>query len=315
MTGPVFIAGRQHSGNTLAAMMLGRSPDCLAQIDESSFFERVDRIGALSGAARAEAVLDAIKLEAKEHAAEARAWALEHQSLDPVPLYAGVMARVCALAGRRVWAQKATSYIFHARQVLEAMPDARLIYMLRNPFDLAASEKKRRWMRGYVWGTPAGWNSGLRRAEAASRAFPGRLLIVKYEELVSGTGVEAMFEFAGVRLTPACLDVPWINKAEAGAYTLTGDGTRGLTGAKVCAYVGTLTKPQMAAVDLVADRALVDRYYPGLPHREKGFLRPWHRLTGAALAVAAPVAFATTYLTRIRRTPRELVSRTLKRLG
>src|SRR5262245_14500515 len=62
--GPIFVSGRQHSGNTVVAVLLGRLPGCLAQIDENSFFEHRRLVDNLPDAAsRAERVFELLRLE------------------------------------------------------------------------------------------------------------------------------------------------------------------------------------------------------------------------------------------------------------
>src|SRR5205085_1557433 len=65
--GPIFISGRQHSGNTVMAVCLGRAPECMAQIDENAFFEYRALIDKEADpAVRARKVFERMKLEALE---------------------------------------------------------------------------------------------------------------------------------------------------------------------------------------------------------------------------------------------------------
>ena len=65
--GPIFISGRQHSGNTVTACVFGMVPECFAGFMEGWFFEHrgiVERIKA--PAVRARRVADLLRLDDEE---------------------------------------------------------------------------------------------------------------------------------------------------------------------------------------------------------------------------------------------------------
>ncbi len=318
-TACVFILGRQHSGNTVLAHLLGRLPGVYARVDENGFMEHRARIDRLtSPTARALAVIEALRLEEGEDQQGVRgrllAMAASEPNVTALSLYLAGMDVLAA--GAHTWVQKATSYIFHVNEILSDLPSSRLVYILRNPFDLAASEKRREWTRGYVWGTPKGWSVGLALAMRAQTSRPDRFRIVTYEDMVREPERTArdLCKFLGLTFDPRCLDVPRVNPSEAGAYSLKEEaGARGLSSGKVYGYVNSLTPVEIAAVEMMARGGALDRYYADRPtagHRASLMLRARARV----MLLVAAVRFGWTYATKLDRSPGHLVRRTLRRL-
>lgn len=317
LAGPIFVAGRQHSGNTVMAVMLGRVPGCHAQIDENAFFEMhtvIDRVR--DPEERAKRVVEEMKLEDESLASflpqRVVEWARENPGAPALRIYKAATAMALEHVGKRVWVQKATSYIFYGEEILSSVPGSRLIYMLRNPYDISASRKRRDASRERLWSTVGGWNKGLRIARRLAERLPDRFRIVRYEDLTTEPEKTArdLLSFLGLPFDPACLDVPHVNRSET-KYSLTGDG-KGLNRSRVYYYRDNLDGADMAALDMVVT-GLVDTYYPDLPHRGRSF--------GAAakarglLRLAGGVGrYAWMYATRIRRTPLHLIKRTIRRL-
>ena len=317
-TACVFILGRQHSGNTVLAHLLGRLPGVYARVDENSFFEVRKQIDAIRPAVeRAWNVLRSLRIDGTEDNERVlerlRTMAEQNEVVTALDLYLAGMDELTQAAGASVWAQKATSYVFHAREILADVPHAKLIYVLRNPLDLAASEKRRKWTRGYVWGTPKGWKAGLQLADALRRSHPTRFMIVKYEDLATHPEETArrICAFLELDFDARCLDVPRVNPAEAGAYSLTVDDSapRGLSATKVFTYASTLTELEITAVELMACGPLFDAYYPNWPSQPS---RPLAR--ARVLLMVAAVRFAWTYMTRLDRSWGHLLRRTLRRI-
>ncbi len=286
--GPVIVCGRQHSGTTMLATMLRRLPGCFAQIYENALFEKIGLLERLAEPARrAAAVCDELHLDrsdadlrvayegpVREHLA---AWSAEHPSASIVELYGEAMRRCCELDGATYFAQKATSYIFYAEEILGLLPDARLVFMLRNPYDIASSGKKRQAKRRAdgrptfdpILGPAIAWNKGVRIAERIAAEVPDRFLIVRYEDLARDPEPEArrLCAFLAVDFDAAMLEIPHINKAETGYSTNIFDQPVGLNASRVFTYEQTLTAGELAALDLLLDRKLVARHYPDLPPR------------------------------------------------
>lgn len=315
--GPVFVAGRQHSGNTVMAVILGRVPGCYSQIDENGFFEQRGIIDRAPAPQRAERVFETLKLEAVDQREAVREYLHAEAAADPaaeaLALYRNAMDFVTRRLGKTMWAQKATSYIFYGREILSSMPDARLIYMLRNPYDIAASKRRRGDGRELVFGTMVSWNKGIRIARSLREEFPDRFLVVRYEDLTGRPDetVRGIFSFLRIPFDPSVLDVPHVNKSETG-YSLTGDG-KGLNRSRVHYYTGTLTPAIIASLDMLAEMDEVREWYPDLPHLGRSVSAAVKAKAMARVAVS-PLQFSWAYATGLKRSPAHLIARSWRRL-
>lgn len=288
---PLYICGRQHSGNTVTACVFEQVPECYAVNVEGRFFEQVRSVGKIRDPQRRAArVVGLLRLDEADTAQRTLdgliRWHAEHPDAGAVELYRQAMHLATLDRGKRFWVRRATSYVFYGREILHQMPEARMLYLLRNPYDVWASLKR----RGAPTSRPAwvlGWNRGLQLALALQAEFPERFLIVRYEDMVARP-VEVfgdIFEFAGVPFRERYLDVPHVNRSEA--HQTRTSTTRGLVGERVYYYTGILRDHEIAAVDMVARRGKLTEYYPDLPHRG-GRWPPAVRLRAVRLLLASP---------------------------
>lgn len=272
VSGPVFISGRQYSGNTLVTSIIQRIPGCFAIRNEGEFFERryvFDHIA--DDAERARCVVNNLKLSDEQLTTQAgewlTSWVRAHPQADALAIYRETMRFLTETTGNQFWAQKATSYVFHAREILISMPDARMVYLMRNPYDLCASSKRRLAEVESVVGRTLGWNAGVKMLERADRQLPGRIHMLKYEDLVTDSQrpVQALCEFLGVSFSADLLDVPHVNPSENQFKVV--EGSKGINKSRLFYYIDELPKSEVAAVGMLASTELLDKYYPDLPHR------------------------------------------------
>ncbi|MDQ7006722.1 MAG: sulfotransferase, partial [Acidobacteriota bacterium] len=275
--GPVYICGRQHSGNTVLALALGRLPPFLALPQDLPYFEHLELIDQTRNPRKRVAYaircmmleLESARLQL-EVSAWLNRWILDHSAASAIDIYLEAMHFAVRSRRKEWWAQKATSYIFYADQVLDLVPNSRMIYMLRNPYDLAASKKQRDPGIDRIWAHSVSWYKGLRKALALQERHPARFRIVRYEDLVLApeTTMRTLCNFLGVAFDPQCLDVPHINRAEKPhVWTVDADATYGLSRSRVFYYPSHLAQPEMAALDQLSSRRLLHEFYPNLPHQ------------------------------------------------
>ena len=321
--GPLFISGRQHCGNTVMSVLIGGMPGVYAQTDESTVFEvhsLLDRVR--EPLKRAKQLDTLIALEADEH----QAWLsqeLERQFCESpgsptLSVYLDTMNALAARMDCHRWAQKATSYIFYASDILERIPDATMIYLLRNPWDLVASRRRREPTAEAVLSTMMGWSRGLKIAQAMHRDHPERFKIVRYEDMTgerSTDVIQSVCEWMGEPYSDSLLDVPHVNPSEA-KFKMESE-TRGLNRSKQFQYVQRLTETEIAATDLLIDRyglrSVVQQHFPEIPHEIGSQSTRAKRQARRALRIA-PIRYAWGYLTRIKRSPRHLITRTIRRI-
>ncbi len=317
--GPIFISGRQYSGNTVTTCVFGMVPECFAGFMEGWFFEHrgiVERIK--DPTVRARRVAELLRLDDEgltDRASEALSrWHLEQPDANAVDLYREGMRFAAASHGKRFWVQQATSYIFYAQEILSLMPDARFVYLLRNPYDVCASKKRRAPKRDRLWGWVVSWNRGLRLAIKLREDYPDRFLIVRYEDIVTDPVqmYRKVFDFVGVPFREKYLDVPHVNRSEAPrTWTST---TRGLTSARVYYYTGVLSSTELAAVDMLVWKEKLFEFYPDLPHRQDKY-RFLTRAKALCLVIVSPFRYALGQLgTLLRRDTTWQLRRLLRRV-
>lgn len=317
--GPIFIAGRQHSGNTVLSVMFQRVPSCYAQIDENSTIEHLSSLDAMEGERRVRATHELLKIEAEGQAGPALEHLLRYAQANPgvdaLGLYLEGMRFVTEAVGALFFVQKATSYVFYGRTILDRIPRSKLIYMSRNPYDIAASKKRRKIRREFVWNTMYSWNKGTRIAEQLTRESPERVRIVRYEDLVTEPErtVRSVCDFAGVDFDPSFLDVPHVNRSETG-YSLQGEG-RGLNRSRVFYYADNLSPSEIRAMDSLADAKLISALYPELPHWKEGRRgRTGNALASAWLRASGPPLYFLESMTARPTNARHMLARTWQRL-
>ncbi len=269
--GPVFVCGRQHSGNSLMATILARRPGCFSLTNEGTFFEHRRIVDQMKTARRPAWMADNLKLPDASLTAKVESWLTqwidEHTDADALALYREAMRYITQTTGNRFWAQKATSYVFFGHEILRDMPDARFIYMFRNPYDVAASKKRRDPAREYLVGWTLSWNRGVRLANAFVRNHPGRIHVVRFEEMVRDPGptLQAVCQFLGVEFHANMLEVAHINPAE-NRYRVV-EGRKGFDQSRVYYYPDRLDRTEIAAIDALVDHRLLEQNYADLPHR------------------------------------------------
>jgi hypothetical protein len=271
------------------AEMLGRLPGCFAIGQEGIFFEHRRRLDQLSDdAERARQVARTLRTPDVALNQDAETWLVdwvgEHPGADALMLYTAVMDHVTEVTGNRLWVQKATSYIFSAREILTDMSNARMLYMLRNPLDLYASKKRRSPQREYLLPLSVSWRRGYQLARQLETEYPQRLHLVSYEALAEQpeATMKAVCDFIGVPFDPAVFEVAHINPSE-NAYKQI-PGTQGVNRSRVHYFPTILAEDERLAVEYIVGPKFLDKVFPKLPQRDRrGGLKPPVKAVGRIL--------------------------------
>jgi hypothetical protein len=131
---------------------------------------------------------------------------LDDAHADPAAaLVADIVAR--AYAPWRRWGDKYNEYLLDLPAVLSAVPDARMVLLVRHPLETAASQLEwtgdRPWRPRTVEDACAKWAAWHRPwFEAVPGLDPGRLLVVGYRALCEGRAAERLGAFCGLDLAP-----------------------------------------------------------------------------------------------------------------
>lgn len=274
---PIFVLGRQHSGNTMLTMMLGRHSKIHGNLGESRLIERVPTLAKLPAAEKVRAMAEFLRRSSQPPLTPpVLAELIQHldAALAAMPATGDPVARIAdltsiamhwlaAASGKERWAQKATSYIFYVDRLRTMFPHSKLVFLARNPFDIAASLKKRGDRGDFVRATIA-WNQGVQRAQAAAEADPEHVRIVRYEDLVSA-GAQVMpglMTFLDLDFEPQQLDIPHVNRSEQ-KYTLKSE-QQGLSKSRIGYFTNELSPDEIALINHYTDREVLARTYPDL---------------------------------------------------
>lgn len=189
---PIFVVGMPRSGTTMLQHVLTRHPD-VAIAPETHYLNRwVRRYGHLD-LARADhfgEFWEAFSSHPRFEWLDIDAEATRRRITDAGPptfrsVFAGVLAEYAASRGRSVAGEKTPGHYPHVDVLLEWFPDARVLFLVRDPRAVAASfaTHTREWARRHGvdqvarrWATSAAIASGW-------SAEP-RVELLRYEDLV-----------------------------------------------------------------------------------------------------------------------------------
>jgi hypothetical protein len=324
----LIIAGRQHSGNSVLCNIFGNAPHCVVNCGESNWFERVaniDDTATVQRRARTTCEIlpglggDGVALRPK-----LERWLEDHPEADAYEAVRHTLTLKTAHAGADLWVLKATSFVFYAETVLRRLEGTKMIYLIRNPLDIAASAYRRvsRTLEAgqfllygdWLFTTVYGWMRGLRIAEALKEGFPDRVRLVRYENLVSDeTVLPALFDFADVDYDSAFANVSHINRSDRiSDDNGHGNSKKGLNESRVGYYTSVLDAGEILAVRQLLRDDLLQAVYPDLtvPVNTDGSTR----LSALRVQVQCGLRLLRRWGWEIARNPKHASGRLLRRL-
>jgi hypothetical protein len=102
--------------------------------------------------------------------------------------------------GKRRWGDKTPAYIRHVDRLTAIWPDARFVVLVRDGRDVALSVMNVPFGPNNAWAAARSWANAIRRGRDAARRFRGRVLEIRYEDLVTKPAetVGAVCDFLGL---------------------------------------------------------------------------------------------------------------------
>jgi hypothetical protein len=215
---------------------------------------------------------------------------------QPVQVYARAKEILTEREGTHRWAQKATSYIFSVDTILDAFPQAKFLFPVRNPLDIAASKKRRgTWssVGRMVWG----WNKGVARGLMLQRRYPDQFLVFRYEDICVSPKeeVEKVCAFLGVKFSNLYGNISHVNKSED-KHSID-INSRGVDSSRVFYYKDVLGERQEMGVRILASSDIITRLYSDLPSTD-GQASRWSQVYAKKLLMSG---ILDTFLRPIRR--------------
>lgn len=322
MDPPIYVLGRQHSGNTLLLMLLGAADRVHGYRGESTFFDWLEVLVGLPPQRRADRLAEIVARCQQPRLSVEQEAAIRDQLLEEGPenpdrsaltaTYEGIKDERAAEQGASRWAQKATTLAFYLEDVRELLPEAKLVFPVRNPFDLATS-LIRRGARPMIPRMAIGWNKGVRRALEFEEAHPSQLRVIRYEDLCLRTEdvIAELEDFLDVPLAETTDAVPHVNRSED-RYTLESE-VDGIQADRVHYFNEELPSSEARFVQMLIDDPLLRSLYPDLPSRPTGPL-PADMVKVAGLGISALGHLAWDQLGSAVSSPSYTLSRIARRL-
>lgn len=236
-TGPVFILGSPRSGTTLLHSMLMSAGGFAVYCSEFHAYNGLGpRFRGLRSREQRERFLEEwLGTEAFLRTglpAEQVRELVEERCRSAADLLREVMGAVAERQGAATWVDSTPENGLFLREIARDFPEARVVHMVRDPRDVAASLGQQRWVRslpGYggrpLLAAAAYWAWIVGRIQTDARALEGRYLELRFEELL-GEPERALERVGGFLGRP--LDLDRIRGAGVGAVgapnTSHGDG-------------------------------------------------------------------------------------------
>jgi hypothetical protein len=196
-------------------------------------------------------------------------------------LFGLVMDELTRLDGKQRWLEKTPEHVYFLQQILSVRADARVIDLVRDPRAALSSRKHRRtdeWLDAkeaqeqvepdrttnydplidsYMW------RESVDSARDARRAFAGRVLTVRYEDMVSDPEptVRHICDFLDLPFRPEFMEVGWINATTKNAQ----NAGEGISRAAVDRWKKSLTPEEIYICQTALRRELKEFGYPFEP--------------------------------------------------
>ncbi|MEU4173829.1 sulfotransferase [Streptomyces sp. NPDC026589] len=169
--------------------------------------------------------------------------------------------------GAARWGCKSTFMVEHVDEVLAQLPDARFLWLVRDPRDVAASAKRAVFGHCHPYRMALRWTAEQELARAAlERWGPSVVHLVRYEDLVSAPDreIRAICDFIGEAFEPAMLAHHLGGNARVTASLSASWRTAGdpITTARIGAHRRGLSDRERRQVESVTARAMETLRYP-----------------------------------------------------
>jgi hypothetical protein len=210
---PIFIVGLPRSGTTLMGSLLSAHP-AIAIAPETHFLNHWLKLFAhLDLKQRRDFELFWAEFSSSERfsyfgleAGSIKAQILSKSTTDAPVIFSTMLQHYARDRHKQRWGEKTPAHYQFMDRLLEWYPQARLIYMLRDPRAVTRSLLDVPWASNYAVAHANRWRLGVRDLKRWLKE--PRVLIVKYETLVTAPEIELrrVCEFVGEAFTPQMFD-------------------------------------------------------------------------------------------------------------
>lgn len=183
--GPVFIGGLSHSGKTQLRVVLGAHPD-ISMTRRTYMWDRFyQRFGDLRRERNLDRCLSAMIATEGIKSLRPDVVRIRAEFLEGPTTYARLFSlfheQHAERLGKERWGDQLGFVERFADPIFDAFPSARMIHMIRDPRGHAGGKERRR--PGSLGWEMARWLHSADLAQRNRRTYPGRYLVVRYEQL------------------------------------------------------------------------------------------------------------------------------------
>lgn len=200
---PLFIVGCVRSGTTMTRDLLRRVPNFICP-EETHIFRWAEpfQTPASQRTFANNKILDSHReIDGVTHADYRRIAETSRSKKEFQLRYITAVARAKGITGPYRWFEKTPQNIFGAALMAQEFPKARFLHLVRNPLNVVASLIAGRQMSvPDLDGACNYWLESVMQAKSLRRAYPNRVLNMRYEDLISDAPkhLDHILDFAGV---------------------------------------------------------------------------------------------------------------------
>lgn len=184
----VFLVGAPRSGTTILQSLLASHPE-ITSFPETKFFHYLwsDRLKSrLTDRLREFFHREIRRPDLYDE------WVSETSlTSDRIKWFVGILDKLAVEGGNSIWLEKTPEHVYFVRDILDHLPDAKFIHIVRNPLDVIASMRKATSdpSTNAIWGGEWSLQFCIERwksSVAATNSFSdnSQRLVIRYEDLL-----------------------------------------------------------------------------------------------------------------------------------
>lgn len=209
---PIFVVGNPRSGTTLLAALLGRNP-AIAALPETHFFRILGPAMEVLPPLEARELVERLAGMPRLRQLDVR-WAEVARRLDaagartPPAVLRAVLESYAADRDKPWVLEKTPVHLRYLRDIAQAYPQARIVWIVRHPGGSLNSLRKLAWSSNRLVLLALLWNRNVNAAFGQLRGLEARVYRLCYEDLMAApaTTMQHLHDWLGVPFDPTQLD-------------------------------------------------------------------------------------------------------------